>query len=139
MHDLSVLESAARDAGRDPAALSFVQIRSAFPWDDGDAWEVVRDGLAHATDVYAGWAAGGDTPGTGFVLPPQDPGAAPSGAAVGSPEQVAHALRPFAEAFGDRRDATLVVRLHFPGMDVRTSSHAVELFGEHVIPALKGA
>jgi alkanesulfonate monooxygenase SsuD/methylene tetrahydromethanopterin reductase-like flavin-dependent oxidoreductase (luciferase family) len=137
--DLSALESAAREAGRDPSGLSFVQIRSAFPWDDGDAWEMVRDGLAHANGVYAGWDAGGDRPGTGFVLPPQDDDRARASIPVGSPQEVARALRPFADAFGGRRDATLVVRLHFPGMEYATSSHAVELFGEHVIPALKGA
>jgi alkanesulfonate monooxygenase SsuD/methylene tetrahydromethanopterin reductase-like flavin-dependent oxidoreductase (luciferase family) len=137
--DLQALGAAARDAGRDPTALSFVQIRSAFPWDDGDAWDVVRDGLAHANGVYEGWDAGGDTPEKGFMLPEQDDDATRARTAVGTPHQVARALRPFADAFGGHHDATLVVRLHFPGMDHRTSSHAVELFGEHVIPALKGA
>jgi alkanesulfonate monooxygenase SsuD/methylene tetrahydromethanopterin reductase-like flavin-dependent oxidoreductase (luciferase family) len=118
-----------------------VQIRSAFVWDEGGdvAWNVVRDGLAHASGVYDGWAAGGDMPDTGFVLPELDEAAARASTPVGTPKEVAHALRPFAEAFGGRGDFTLVVRLHYPGMDYETASHAVELFGEHVIPALKGA
>jgi len=32
-----------------------------------------------------------------------------------------------------------VVRLHYPGMDLETAGRAVELFGEEVVPALKGA
>jgi probable F420-dependent oxidoreductase len=136
---VAALDAAAREAGRDPSRLSFTQIRSAFVWDEGDAWSVVRDGLAHATNVYAGWEHGGDTPGHGFELPPFDDEAMRPNFPVGTPQEVAHLLRPAAEAFGGRRDFTLVVRLHFPGMDYETSSHAVELFGEQVIPALKGA
>lgn len=135
---VAAFEAAAREAGRDPSKLSFTQIRSAFVWDGGDAWSVVRDGLAHAVNVYAGWEQGGDTPGHGFVLPPFDEDDARAGLPIGTPQQVAHRLRPIAEAFGGRRDFTLVVRLHYPGMDYDTSSHAVELFGEQVIPALKG-
>jgi alkanesulfonate monooxygenase SsuD/methylene tetrahydromethanopterin reductase-like flavin-dependent oxidoreductase (luciferase family) len=100
---------------------------------------VVRDGLAHAIGVYRGWDAGGDTPDQGFVLPDLDEPAARATVPVGTPKEVARALRPFAEAFGGRDDFTLVVRLHYPGMDYETASHAVELFGEQVIPALKGA
>jgi alkanesulfonate monooxygenase SsuD/methylene tetrahydromethanopterin reductase-like flavin-dependent oxidoreductase (luciferase family) len=138
-HHVAAFEAAAREAGRDLSKLSFTQIRSAFVWDDGDAWSVVRDGLAHAVGVYAGWEEGGDTPGHGFVLPEFDEGDARATLPIGTPQEVAHRLRPVAEAFGGRRDFTLVVRLHYPGMDYDTSSHAVELFGEQVIPALKGA
>jgi len=136
--DVGAMETAARAAGRDPAELAFVQIRSAFAWDRGDPWAVLRDGLAHATMVYDGWDQGGDTPGTGFVLPEFDDAPVRATGAIGTPQEVAHRLRPVAEAFGGRREFSLVVRLHYPGMDYETSSHAVELFGEHVIPALKG-
>jgi len=51
---------------------------------------------------------------------------------------VARALRPLVEAFGARREFHLVVRLHYPGMDFEAASRAVELFGEEVLPALKG-
>ena len=135
--ELSIMETGARDAGRDASQLAFVLLRSAFVWDDGDPWSIVRDGLEHAAMVYDGWDLGGDTPGHGFELPPLDD-AARAETAVGSAHEVARRLRPLAEAFGERRDFTLVVRLHYPGMDYGTSSHAIELFGEHVIPALKG-
>jgi probable F420-dependent oxidoreductase len=137
--DLSIMADGAHDAGKDPSELAFVLMRSVFVSNRADAWEVVRDGLAHATGVYAGWDLGGDTPARGFELPPFDEAAARARTPVGSPREVAHALRPYAEAFGGRRDFTLVVRLHYPGMDYETASRAVELFGEHVIPALKGA
>ena len=51
---------------------------------------------------------------------------------------MAKTLRPLVDAFGDRREFHLIVRLHYPGMDFETASRAVELFGEEVIPALKG-
>ncbi len=43
------------------------------------------------------------------------------------------------EAFAGRREFHLIVRLHYPGMDFDTGSRAIELFGERVLPALKGA
>jgi hypothetical protein len=43
------------------------------------------------------------------------------------------------DTFADRDEFHLVVRLHYPGMDLDTASRAVELFGEGVLPALKGA
>ena len=43
-----------------------------------------------------------------------------------------------AMAFGDRQ-LHLVVRLHYPGMDFDAAARAVELFGEEVVPALKGS
>jgi hypothetical protein len=51
---------------------------------------------------------------------------------------VALELRPIVEEFGDREEFHLIVRLHYPGMDFATASRAVELFGEDVVPALKG-
>jgi probable F420-dependent oxidoreductase len=135
--ELSVMEAGAHAAGRDPSNLSFVMLRSAFVWDDGDAWSIVQEGLRHAAMVYDGWDLGGDTPGHGFELPPLDDEAREE-TPVGTPQEVARRLRPMAEAFAGR-DFTIVVRLHYPGMGYETASHAVELFGEHVIPALKGA
>jgi hypothetical protein len=107
-------------------------------WEDGDPWDVIRAGAAHATDVYAGWDLGGDTPGTGFVLPPPDGDRLRSAIVAGSAHEVARALRPFVEAFGHRDGYHLVVRLHYPGLDADTSARAIQLFAERVIPALKG-
>jgi hypothetical protein len=41
-------------------------------------------------------------------------------------------------AAGDR-DVHLVVRLHYPGMDLETAARAVELFASDVLPTLKSS
>ncbi len=137
---VAAFEDAARRAGRDPSKLGFAQRQNVFVWEDGDAWDVVREGMAHATGVYAGWAEGGDTPGSGFVLPPVDEAAIRAMEVVGTPQAVAHRLRPFVEAFGSSaRDAHLIVRLHYPGMAFETAARAIETFAGRVLPALKGS
>ena len=55
---------------------------------------------------------------------------------AGSPDDVAAALLTTIRAAGDR-DVHLVVRLHYPGMDLDTASRAVELFATDVMPVLK--
>jgi probable F420-dependent oxidoreductase len=133
-------EEGAREAGKDPQELGFAQLQNAFVWEDGDAWRVVRDGVAHQIGVYAGWRAGTDTPEQPElqVMPPDDEGLmelTPSG----DRHEVLQALRPLVDSFGSRREFHLVVRLHYPGMDLETASRAVELFGTEVLPALKGS
>ena len=133
-------EDAARQAGRDPSALGFAQRQNVFVSEDGDAWEVVRDGMAHAVGVYAGWDQGGNTPGQGFVLPPVDEEAVRTAEPIGTAHQVAQRLRPFVEAFGGSgRDVDLIVRLHYPGLAFETSARAVETFASRVMPALRGS
>jgi probable F420-dependent oxidoreductase len=139
VEDLKQAEEAARAAGRDPHSFAFAQLQNTFAWEDGDAWEVVREGAAHQIGVYAGWAAGGDTPQQGFVLPPQDDEKLRYLTPSGTPQEVVRALRPIVEAFAGRRNFHLIVRLHYPGMDFETSSRAIEVFGEKVLPALRGA
>ena len=58
---------------------------------------------------------------------------------AGDGHTVLRALRPLIEAFGSRKHFDLVVRLHYPGMNLDTAARAVELFGEEVLPGLKGA
>jgi hypothetical protein len=55
---------------------------------------------------------------------------------AGTPDEVLRALRPLVEAFGDR-ELHLIVRLHYPGMDLGPAAGAVELFGREVLPALR--
>jgi probable F420-dependent oxidoreductase len=137
-HSLSVAEEGAAQAGKDPSAMPFAQLQSAFPWEDGDALEVVRVGAGHHLGIYTGWAEGSDTPGKGFWVTPPSDDMLRQTVAMGTPQEVAHRLRPVVDAFGDRGEFHLIVRLHYPGMDYETASRAVELFGEKVIPALKG-
>lgn len=137
---LAWAEEGARDAEKDPSVLGFALLQNAFVWAEGDAWELVRGGVAHQLGVYAGWRAGTDTPERPEleVMPP-DEAELRAMTPAGDRHTVLRALRPLVEAFADRKDFHLVVRLHYPGMDLDTAARAVELFGEEVIPGLKGA
>jgi probable F420-dependent oxidoreductase len=137
---LTWFEAGAREAGRDPDRLGWAQLQNAFVWEDGDAWDVVRAGAAHQLGVYEGWRVGSDTPEREEldVVPP-DEDTLRKLTPAGDRHEVIRALRPLVDAFADREEFHLVVRLHYPGMDLPTASRAVELFGEAVLPALKGA
>lgn len=99
---------------------------------------MVRAGAQHHLGIYGAWAEGSDTPGKGFWITAPSDDVMRDTVAMGTPQEVAHRLRPMVDAFAERRDFHLIVRLHYPGMDYVTASRAVELFGEKVIPALKG-
>ena len=137
--DAHLADQAARDAGKDVAGFGFAQLQNAFVWQDGDPWGVVKRGAAHHIGAYGGWAEGSDTPGQGFFISPPDDATLRRITPAGSPTEVAQMLRPIAAAFAERREFHLIVRLHYPGMDFDTAATAIELFGEKVIPALKGA
>jgi probable F420-dependent oxidoreductase len=137
--DLATTEAAAREAGRDPSALAFAQLQNTFVWEDGDAWEVARQTVPNQLGIYGGWDEGGDTPERGFVLSPPDEETMRRLTPTGTPQEVIRMLRPLVEAFAERREFHLIVRLHYPGMDFDTASRAIELFGEQVLPALRGA
>jgi len=137
---VSLAEEGAREAGRDPAALGYAQLQNGFPWDDAESgWEVIKEGAGHHIGVYSGWAEGSDTPGKGFWIsqPPEE--VLRHVNPTGTPREIASFLRTAIEPFRDRQEFHLIVRLHYPGMDFATASRAIELFGEQVIPALKGS
>jgi probable F420-dependent oxidoreductase len=133
-------EQGAREAGRDPDTLGWAQLQNAFVWEDGDAWEIVRPGASHQLGVYEGWRQGTDTPDHEDleVLPP-DEETLRKLTPAGDRHEVIRALRPLVDAFAHRDEFHLVVRLHYPGMDLDTSARSVELFGGEVLPALKGS
>jgi probable F420-dependent oxidoreductase len=137
--DLQTAESGAIEAGRDPARLAFAQLQNCFVWEDGDAWEVVRDAASRQLGVYGGWAAGSDTPGQDFFYTPPEEGTMRRLTPAGPPHQIAQALRPLVDQFASRRAFHLIVRLHYPGMGFDVTSEAMELFAEKVLPSLKGA
>jgi probable F420-dependent oxidoreductase len=139
-HAVALMEEAARGAGRDPGALTLALMQNAFVAEDADeAWSHARDGVAHQLGSYTAWDEGDDTPERDALTPrgvSEDElrAATPSG----TPEDVVAALRPKVAALAEGRTVDLIVRLHYPGMDFDTAAHAVELFGERVLPALKG-
>lgn len=135
--DLALAEAAASEAGKDPRQFGFAQLQNVFVWEDGDAWDVAAEGVSHQLGVYAGWEGGGDTPGQDLVPIPPDAAILKKRTPTGTPEEVAESLRPLVETFGARPEFHLIVRLHYPGMDLATASRATELFAERVLPSLK--
>jgi probable F420-dependent oxidoreductase len=135
---LTWAEQGAAEAGEDPAELGFAYLQNAFVWEDGDAWEVVREGAAHQLGVYVGWRETSDTPGHEMDVRPPPDDALRALTPAGDRHEVIRALRPIVDAFAGRSEFHLVVRLHYPGMDRDVAGRAVELFGTEVLPALKG-
>ncbi len=135
---VSQLDEAAREAGRDPHALGIAVTLNAFVSREGDAWDIARRGVIHQLGTYTAWDEGADTPENDRLVPvPGDEETVRRSTIAGTPDEVVRAIRPFVEMYGDR-DLHLVVRLHYPGMDLDTARRAVEQFGEDVLPALKG-
>jgi probable F420-dependent oxidoreductase len=141
--NVGLIDRAALGVGRDPVDLSIVLLQNVFvsrdshAWADGEPWTSLRTGVAQQLGAYEAWDAGADTPDHDRLDP-----VAPSEADLrlstpaGTPEEVVAALLPTVREFGDR-DLHLVVRLHYPGMDLETAATAVELFASDVLPALK--
>jgi probable F420-dependent oxidoreductase len=137
---VALAERGARAAGRDASALGYAQLQNAFPWDDAESgWELIREGAAHHLGVYTGWDAGSDTPGKDFFIGEMPEDLLRFMNPTGTPKEIAALLRPMVAPFRDRRDFHFIVRLHYPGMSFETASRAIELFGEQVLPALKGS
>ena len=136
---LAWAEEGARDGGKDPQELGFAFLQNAFVSEEGDAWEKVRDGVAHQLGVYEGWRGGTDTPEhPDLKVTPPDEQTLRKMTPAGDRHEVIQALRPLIEAFASDREFHLVVRLHYPGMGRDTAARSIELFAEGVIPALKG-
>ena len=135
--NLELVAEGANGVGRDPNDLIVVLLQNAFAWRDGDPWPLIRDGLVHQHGTYEAWGEGADTPEDDRLEPavPSDEDLRLSTPA-GPPEEVARALLATIRAAGDR-DIHLVVRLHYPGMDLDTASRAAELFATDVMPVLK--
>jgi probable F420-dependent oxidoreductase len=132
---VEIVDGGAREVGRDPSDLAFVLLQNVWIDRIDDA---VRAGIAHQLGAYDAWDAGADTPAADALPAPtlSDREIATS-TASGSPAEIVETLRPRLEALDDR-DVTLVVRLHYPGMDLAPASRAVERFATEVIPELRG-
>jgi alkanesulfonate monooxygenase SsuD/methylene tetrahydromethanopterin reductase-like flavin-dependent oxidoreductase (luciferase family) len=135
--NLELVAEGASGVGRDPRELSIVLLQNAFAWRDGDPWPLIREGVVQQLGTYEAWGNDADTPELDRLEP-----AVPSeddlrlSTPAGPPDEVARALLATIRAAGDR-DVHLVVRLHYPGMDLETASRATELFAAEVMPALK--
>jgi len=137
---VSNAEAAARSVGRDPASLGLALMVDAYVSTEADPWDAIAEAVAHRHGVYDAWDEGADTPeNDALELPRQDVDALRRSTHVGTPEEVAGALGPIVAPFADRSELDLIVRLHYPGMDVGASRRAVELFAAEVAPALRKA
>ncbi len=135
---LALVEEGARQAGKDGRSVGLVLFQNAFVSREGDAWWIAQPGAIHQLGAYTAWEQGHDTPEHDSLEPiVESEEDARAWTPSGTPEEVAHFLRQTVDAFGDRPEFHLVVRLHYPGMDFRTASSAVELFAREVLPALK--
>ena len=136
----ALMEDGARGAGRDPSSLTLAIMQNVFVADEGtDAWALAREGVSHQWGAYTAWDEGDDTPDRDALEPrgvTDDEMRA--GTPAGTPEEILRTLRPKVERLAEGRTLDLIVRLHYPGMDLDTATRAVELFGERVLPALKG-
>jgi probable F420-dependent oxidoreductase len=137
-HAVELMDAGARAAGKDPTALSLVLMQNVALADEGDPWPAVRDGVVHQIGAYTSWDEGHDTPDRDSLEPPASAEAdARAATLAGTPEQVATALRPVVDAYGDR-DLELVLRFHYPGMTIEPAAEAMRLAAERLLPALRG-
>jgi probable F420-dependent oxidoreductase len=136
---VSLMEEGARSAGRDPRALHLALMANAFVA-ESDAWEIAAPGVLHQWGAYEAWDEGHDTPEHDSLEPVVgDEGAVRRATAAGTPGEVTHALTPIVGSLAARDEADLIVRLHYPGMELDDAARAVTLFGERVLPALRAA
>lgn len=134
---LAMAADARAETGKeDPPIVGLLQ--NAFVTDDPDRdWPLVRAGAGHQLGVYAGWRAGTDVPGTPLEVMPPDEDTLRRATAHGTPEQVVEYLAPLVDILARYPESHLVLRLHYPGMDVEPAAGAVELLGKEVAPALR--
>jgi probable F420-dependent oxidoreductase len=132
-------EEGAREAGKDPRALPLVLLQNVVVSTDGSGWDVAGSGVAHQLGAYRAWEDGVDTPHRDrFELGPPDEEAILRWTVAGTPAEVIRAIRPVVDAFRDRTDLHLVVRLHYPGMTFDQASAMFETFAGDVLPAIRG-
>jgi probable F420-dependent oxidoreductase len=137
---VAMAEEAAASAGRDPGSIGLALTQNAFVGPAPEAWEIVAPGVAHQLGAYEAWGAGADTPERDDLTIPDQPAEdLRRWTPTGRPDEVAAALRPLVTPYADRSEVHLIVRLHYPGMDLAPAARAVELFASEVLPALRWA
>jgi alkanesulfonate monooxygenase SsuD/methylene tetrahydromethanopterin reductase-like flavin-dependent oxidoreductase (luciferase family) len=57
--------------------------------------------------------------------------------AYGTPDDVVEQMSALVDVLAPYPDGHLIVRLHYPGMDVAPAARALELFAREVAPRLK--
>src|SRR4051812_21167431 len=139
-HAMDLAEESARDAGRDPERIALALMANAWVSESGDPWSEIREGVTHQIGSYDAWDEGQDTGSHDSLEPrPLSEEELRDSTVAGTPEEVADELRRRIEPFRKRRELHLIVRLHYPGMELQPTARAMELFAEGVLPALRHA
>jgi probable F420-dependent oxidoreductase len=137
---MALAEEAAREAGRDPGAIGLALMVNAWVSDSDDPWSEIRAGVTHQLGAYGAWDKEHDTPAHDSLEPdPLTEEELRASTVAGTQQQVAEELRRRVEPFRGRRELHLIVRLHYPGMELQPAARAMQLFAEGVLPALRDA
>jgi alkanesulfonate monooxygenase SsuD/methylene tetrahydromethanopterin reductase-like flavin-dependent oxidoreductase (luciferase family) len=130
----SALEARSTDALR---PFAFGQMRSAFIADDADAaFRLASQGMRYTLGIHAGWAAelaGGSV----RDAPPVSDEELRAYNLLGSPDDLAGALSPYAREFAGRDDCHLSLRLYHPYTPRDAVVEALESYGKVVVPRLR--
>lgn len=133
--EMVVQERAA--AGHDGSPIVAL-LQNTYVTEDPDGeWPMVREAIGHQLGVYAGWRVSTDIPGKDLeVIPPSEDDIRRT-TAYGTVDDVVAYLAPVVKVLGRYPESHLVLRLHYPGMDVAPAARAVELLGREVAPRLR--
>ncbi|MFF5988391.1 LLM class flavin-dependent oxidoreductase [Prauserella flavalba] len=116
---------------------AFGQMRSGFIADDADrAFALASRGMRYTLRVHAGWAAEMAGRSTTDAQDATDTDLRAYNI-LGTAEEVADALRPYASEFAGRDDCHVSFRLHHPYTSREAVLAALESFGTKVVPALR--
>jgi probable F420-dependent oxidoreductase len=136
---LELLDEGAREAERDPGEIRLALMVNVVVGGD-EAWALARPGMDHQLGAYEAWGNGADTPATDELVPvPPAEDELLATTPHGEPEEIAAAFRARLAPLAERRDVELVVRLHYPGMELEPAAEMVERFGREIAPALRSS
>lgn len=129
--------SARSEAGLEGAPIVAL-LQNTFVTEDPERdWPAVHAGIGHQLGVYRGWRSGSDVPGVPLQVTPPSEDDIRRTTAYGTPEQVIEYLAGTVGVLGSYPESHLVVRLHYPGMDVGLAARSIELFAREVAPRLR--
>jgi alkanesulfonate monooxygenase SsuD/methylene tetrahydromethanopterin reductase-like flavin-dependent oxidoreductase (luciferase family) len=130
-------ELAARSPAPERYEMSIYQ--STFAWEDGDAWEVLREHLHYLDWKYEDMTDAHGRTGPAAAAPPltaADEERVRRETVVGTPEEVAEGIRAYRDAAGE--DLHYIAQLYWPGMPYEQQREAMRVFAERVMPLLRG-
>ena len=134
---VDAFDEAAREAGRDPRALTVGFQVNVWVSADGAVPDAVRRAIWHKIGTSMRWHAGERVESVDD-LPPLDEAVLARRAIVGTPEAVTARLQPWVAAFAGR-DLHVLARIQHAGLPFEIVAPAVRSFAREVGPALRSA